>query len=218
MAIALGADKRFVLVIDAGHGGHDCGAKGSFSYEKNINLNVALAFGKYVEHNCPDVKVIFTRKTDIFIPLHKRAEIANKNKADVFEAVKGISFDVKKGEIFGFAGLVGAGRTEIVETIFGMRKKTAGQIFINGKEVNIKSPEDAIANSIGLLTEDRRGNGIFGLLDITDNTVMASLKNYGFPQNHKKMEADAVKWNQAMRTKTPSMRQRIMNLSGSCKL
>lgn len=87
MAIALGADKRFVLVIDAGHGGHDCGAKGSFSYEKNINLNVALAFGKYVEHNCPDVKVIFTRKTDIFIPLHKRAEIANKNKADVFISI-----------------------------------------------------------------------------------------------------------------------------------
>lgn len=87
MAIALGADKRFVLVIDAGHGGHDCGAKGSFSYEKNINLNVALAFGKYVEHNCPDVKVIFTRKTDIFIPLHKRAEIANKNKANVFISI-----------------------------------------------------------------------------------------------------------------------------------
>ena len=125
-----------------------------------------------------------------------------------------VSFQVHRGEIFGFAGLVGAGRTEVVETIFGMRKKTAGQIFLNGKEVNIKSPEDAIANSIGLLTEDRRGNGIFGLLDITENTVMASLKNYGFPQNHKKMEEDAIKWNQAMRTKTPSMRQRIMNLSG----
>ncbi len=130
------------------------------------------------------------------------------------KAFEHVSFQVHRGEIFGFAGLVGAGRTEIVETIFGMRKRTAGQIFLNGKEVNIKSPEDAIANSIGLLTEDRRGNGIFGLLDITENTVMASLKNYGFPQNHKKMETDAIKWNQAMRTKTPSMRQRIMNLSG----
>ena len=127
---------------------------------------------------------------------------------------KDVSFKVRAGEILGLTGLVGAGRTEIVETIFGMRKKTAGQIFLNGKEDNIKSPEDAIANSIGLLTEDRRGNGIFGLLDITENTVMASLKNYGFPQNHKKMETDAIKWNQAMRTKTPSMRQRIMNLSG----
>lgn len=82
-----GADKRFTLVIDAGHGGHDSGAKGSFSYEKNINLNVALAFGAYVERNCPDVKVIYTRKKDVFIPLHKRADIANKNKADVFISI-----------------------------------------------------------------------------------------------------------------------------------
>ena len=82
-----GADKRFTLVIDAGHGGHDAGAKGAFSYEKNINLNVALAFGKYVERNCPDVRVIYTRKTDVFVPLHKRADIANKNKADVFISI-----------------------------------------------------------------------------------------------------------------------------------
>lgn len=86
-AIAFGADKPFTLVIDAGHGGHDSGAKGSFSYEKDINLNVALAFGRYVERNCPDVKVIYTRKTDVFIPLHKRADIANKNKADVFISI-----------------------------------------------------------------------------------------------------------------------------------
>lgn len=82
-----GADKRFTLVIDAGHGGHDAGAKGAYSYEKNINLNVALAFGKYVERNCPDVRVIYTRKTDVFVPLHKRADIANKNKADVFISI-----------------------------------------------------------------------------------------------------------------------------------
>ena len=82
-----GAEKRFTLVIDPGHGGHDSGAKGAFSYEKNINLNVALAFGRYVEQNCPDVKVIYTRKTDVFIPLHKRASIANKNKADVFISI-----------------------------------------------------------------------------------------------------------------------------------
>lgn len=82
-----GADKPFTLVIDAGHGGHDSGAKGSFSYEKDINLNVALAFGRYVERNCPDVKVIYTRKTDVFVPLHKRADIANKNKADVFISI-----------------------------------------------------------------------------------------------------------------------------------
>ena len=81
------AAKSFTLVIDAGHGGHDAGARGSFSNEKDINLRVALAFGRYVEKNCPDVNVIYTRKTDVFIPLHKRADIANKNKADVFISI-----------------------------------------------------------------------------------------------------------------------------------
>ncbi len=81
------ADKRFTLVIDAGHGGHDAGAVGNFSKEKNINLNVALAFGRYVEQNCPDVRVIYTRKTDTFVPLHERATIANRNKADLFVSI-----------------------------------------------------------------------------------------------------------------------------------
>ena len=81
------ADRKFTLVIDAGHGGHDAGALGAVSKEKNINLNVALAFGRYVENTCPDVKVISTRKTDVFIPLHERADIANRNKADLFVSI-----------------------------------------------------------------------------------------------------------------------------------
>ena len=79
--------KQYTLVIDAGHGGKDPGALGKYSKEKTINLNVALAFGRYVEQNCPDVKVIYTRKTDVFIPLHERAAIANRNKADVFISI-----------------------------------------------------------------------------------------------------------------------------------
>lgn len=82
-----GEKKRFTLVIDAGHGGHDVGACGKYGKEKNINLNVALAFGKLVENNCPDVKVVYTRKKDVFIPLQRRADIANSNKADLFISI-----------------------------------------------------------------------------------------------------------------------------------
>ena len=86
-ATAIAADRKFTLVIDAGHGGKDPGTIGKYSKEKTIALNVALAFGRYVERNCPDVKVIYTRKTDVFIPLKERAAIANRNKADLFVSV-----------------------------------------------------------------------------------------------------------------------------------
>lgn len=86
-AVATAANKKFTLVIDAGHGGTDAGAVGPLTKEKHINLNVALAFGRLVERNCPDVRVIYTRKTDVFIPLHTRADIANRNKADLFISI-----------------------------------------------------------------------------------------------------------------------------------
>ncbi|RGM48160.1 MULTISPECIES: N-acetylmuramoyl-L-alanine amidase family protein [Bacteroides] len=79
--------KNFVVVIDAGHGGHDPGAIGKISKEKNINLNVALKFGKLIQKNCGDVKVIYTRTRDVFIPLDRRAEIANNAKADLFISI-----------------------------------------------------------------------------------------------------------------------------------
>lgn len=79
--------KDFVVVIDPGHGGHDPGAIGKISKEKNINLNVALKLGRQIKRNCPDVKVIYTRERDVFIPLDRRAEIANNAKADLFISI-----------------------------------------------------------------------------------------------------------------------------------
>lgn len=87
VAFAAPAGKKYTLVIDAGHGGKDPGAPGSFSYEKDINLAVALAFGRYVEENCSDVNVVYTRKTDVFVTLQGRADIANKAKADLFISI-----------------------------------------------------------------------------------------------------------------------------------
>ena len=129
-------------------------------------------------------------------------------------AVKNVSFELHRGEILGMAGLVGAGRTETAEAIFGMRRITGGKIYKDGKELHIKSPEQAIAHKIALLTEDRRGNGIVGLLSIKDNTVLASLKKYGFPLNHKKMRADTEEYVRKLNTKTPSIDTPIQNLSG----
>jgi N-acetylmuramoyl-L-alanine amidase len=86
--VAMAAKKNFTLVIDAGHGGRDAGAIGQAKVkEKDLTLRYALAFGRMVEQNCPDVKVIYTRKTDTFVELYRRAEIANKNKADLFISI-----------------------------------------------------------------------------------------------------------------------------------
>ncbi len=86
-ALPLHGARRFVLVIDAGHGGRDVGALGGFSQEKDINLRVALAFGALVEQNCRDVRVVYTRRTDVFVPLQERADVANKAGADLFISI-----------------------------------------------------------------------------------------------------------------------------------
>ena len=130
------------------------------------------------------------------------------------KAVKNVSFELHKGEILGMAGLVGAGRTETAETIFGLRTKTSGKIYIDGKEVDIKSPEEAIAHGIALLTEDRRGQGILGLLSVTDNTAIANMKQYGFPLKHAKMCADTAEYVDKLSIKTPDIYTPIQNLSG----
>ena len=128
-----------------------------------------------------------------------------------------VNFNVRKGEILGVAGLVGAQRTELMEGLFGIRSHTSGKIKYQGKELPISRPKDAIDQGIAMLTEDRRATGIMGVLSIADNISVASLKqylDYGIKINHKKVE-DLVQENvKKMNIKTPSSKTQIQSLSG----
>jgi ABC-type sugar transport system ATPase subunit len=128
-----------------------------------------------------------------------------------------ISFDLRKGEILGVAGLVGAGRTELMEALFGLRRKSAGEIFIDGKKVEIRAPSDAIEAGIGFLTEDRRLNGIIPVLSVKVNIIVANLRNYlryGFFLNLKKIHQDCEEFKDRLKIRAPSLDTLIQNLSG----
>ena len=128
-----------------------------------------------------------------------------------------VSFKLRKGEILGFGGLVGAQRTELMEGIFGIRGVASGEIYIHGKKVNIKHPIDAMNAGIGLITEDRRGNGIFGCLSIKDNVGVSVYNKYlkaGFVLDHKEINKVVDESIEKLRIKTPSMKEHIANLSG----
>lgn len=126
------------------------------------------------------------------------------------------SFDIKKGEILGVAGLVGAQRSEIMEAIFGLRDIASGDIYFHGEKISPKNSKASIDAGLALVTEDRRKTGIFGVLSIADNTTIASIRNYakmGLLDNSK-MKKVVDQGIEALRIKTPSTRTHIANLSG----
>lgn len=133
-------------------------------------------------------------------------------------SVKEASFELHKGEILGIAGLVGSKRTDVIETIFGVRDKASGRIIINGKEVKNKNPKESIKNGFALVTEERRATGIFGMLDIKVNSIISNLDSYktkvlGLLDNKKMIED--TKWViDSMRVKTPNQGTQIGTLSG----
>ena len=134
----------------------------------------------------------------------------------LYSQLDGVSFEAHKGEILGIAGLDGSGRTETLETIFGVAAKKSGKIYHHGKEVGNKIPKESVANGFALLTEERRATGIFSILDIRSNTTISSLKKYlkGGLLNTKKM-AESTDWSiSAMRIKTPNQSTQIRSLSG----
>lgn len=127
-----------------------------------------------------------------------------------------ISFEVHRGEILGVAGLMGAGRSEVMETVFGVRKKDSGRIFIKGEEVDIHSPRDAIQHGMGLLTEDRKQSGCFLTHSVALNIYIAAAKQFckGPVLDKRKAMRAARRMQQELRVKTPSMEQKMENLSG----
>ncbi len=133
-----------------------------------------------------------------------------------YKRVYDVSFTLHRGEILGFAGLVGAGRTELMETIFGLACRERGDIILDGKTLSISSPADAIREGLALVTEERRASGIFGGLSILDNTCVARLSAYrrGFLLDDGAMREDTRKCIDTMRVKTPHHTTAIRTLSG----
>ena len=130
--------------------------------------------------------------------------------------LQNISFDVKKGEIFGLYGLVGAGRTELLETIFGMRTRAAGNVIYDGKMMNFASPKDAMNHGFALITEERKANGLFLKADITFNTTIANMNHYksGLALSHDDMVRATAEEIKVMHTKCMGPDDMIANLSG----
>jgi len=130
--------------------------------------------------------------------------------------VQDVSFELRKGEILGFSGLMGAGRTETARAIFGADPKESGDIYINGEKVEINSPEDAVKAGIGYLSEDRKRFGIVVQKTVAENTTMANLANFmkGIFINKKSEGEEAQKFVESLATKTPSVDQLVVNLSG----
>lgn len=140
-----------------------------------------------------------------------------KNLTGMYQpSIVDASFELRKGEILGVAGLVGSKRTELLETIFGIAKHSSGEVILHGKKVDNSNSRKAIKNGFALLTEERRATGIFGQLSINFNSIIANLDGYSSKGvlNSKKMEED-TKWViESMRVKTPSSKTAIKTLSG----
>jgi methyl-galactoside transport system ATP-binding protein/inositol transport system ATP-binding protein len=169
--------------------------------EKMINMMV----GRDVDEMFPKVEC----------PIGEvKLEVKNLSHSRFF---KDVSFTVRRGEILGFAGLVGSGRTEVIETIFGIHKKSGGTILVDGVEANITSPRDAINRKMALLTEDRRHSGIFPMLPVRLNMIIANvpkfLNKFGLIKE-KELKDTCNDYVKRVQVKTPSLMQKVENLSG----
>jgi methyl-galactoside transport system ATP-binding protein len=150
------------------------------------------------------------------VPGDVRLRVENVSSADP-KSFRDVSFELRAGEILGVGGLVGAQRTELVEALFGLRPLASGKLFLNGTQVQITSPSAAKRHRLALVTEDRRGTGLFPVLSVADNTLIANLKAYKQKTrllDEKAALADAEKSSKLLRVRTPSLKALIRDLSG----
>lgn len=166
-------------------------------------------------------KMVGRQLTNVYPPRkNKPGEVIMevKHLSSIHEkSFQDVSFTLRKGEILGFGGLVGAQRTELLEGVFGIRGVASGEIIVKGKPVKIKHPADAMKAGIGLITEDRRGNGIFGCLSIKDNVGVSIYNKHlkaGFVLDHKSINQIVDESIEKLHIKTPNMQEHIANLSG----
>jgi len=174
--------------------------------DTTIDEIISMMVGRVIYESSPEIPT--DKQEEVVL------EVRNLNRGKV---IKNVSFKLKKGEILGFAGLMGAGRTEVARAVFGADKLESGEIFINGQKVSIKSPADAVKYGIGYLSEDRKRFGLTLGMDIETNVVMASFKKflkYLIWVNKKKTSQVASQIVEILKIKTPGIGQKTKNLSG----
>lgn len=172
------------------------------STDRIINMMVGRDIGDVANHS-PD-----TSGNPVVL------EVRNLNRG---KAIRNVSFTLRKGEILGFAGLMGAGRTEVARAVFGADRIGSGEIHVHGKQANIRSPEDAVAQGVGYLSEDRKHFGLATGLDVETNIVMSSLKRFlkfGTVVDDKRTRAVAQDYVKQLKIKTSSVEKQVKLLSG----
>ena len=174
--------------------------------EVSIDQIIQMMVGRTIYESSPELPEDPNQKTVL--------EVRNLRRGNV---IRDVSFQLKRGEILGIAGLVGAGRTEVARAIFGADAYDSGEILVKGQPVHIRSPQDAVKHGIGYLSEDRKRYGVTLGMDVENNVVLASFDRFlGFLGwvNSEKTTARAHEMVQALSIKTPSIQQRVKNLSG----
>jgi len=172
--------------------------------ETDRNELIRLMVGREIKELVPKKNV--KKGNEVF-------RVSNLNRGKI---LKNISFSIQEGEILGIAGLMGAGRTEIARSIFGLDKKDSGDIYLDGRKIRVNNPADAINSGIGFITEDRKDEGLILPLSVGQNITMASLNDFSllFHLNLRKEREIASQYVEKLAIKTPSLDQKVLNLSG----